>query len=172
MIFRIAEEADVQALGRLLAEGLHDAPSSEYEPDELPPDPTSAGEHLLDRLHVPGSQVLLAVERGAPVGLVRVLRREFLRSRHVADMTILVHPTARLRKIGSDLLGFAEGEAVLGGATKLAMRVAQDDEALRALLSARGWALERVEHGVLRRGGRVIDVGVWARHLEGASPVS
>ena len=95
--------------------------------------------------------------------------RELVRAHHVGDLTVLVHPLARGRGGGRQLVS-----AIITAAStatwphKLAVRVAADDEPLRRTLLSTGapWVRERVEQGALRRGTALFDVERWGLVLD------
>lgn len=165
-----AEPDDVHALGTLLREGHEDAPSSDRAQRELPEDPFGAGRELVDL--VPGGEerVLVAELDEAIAGFAALIERELVRSSHVAELVLLVHPLVRGRGLGARLARAAVEAARLDpGLRKLSARVADDDEALRRSIAAAGpWERERVERGALARGEVDHDLhvhGLWLPRL-------
>ncbi|MGM0576781.1 MAG: N-acetyltransferase family protein [Myxococcota bacterium] len=170
MTIRPAELSDAVALGWLLVESLDDAPSADRGPDDFSDDPVEVGSALVERAMRRNHRLLVADVPEGLCGVVRLAPRELLRSRHVADLDLLVHPVARRLGVGSALAGIAVRTAVEAPeVSKLSARVAADDEVLAATLDTSGpWGLERVERAALSRDARLVDVEIRSLWVEGA----
>lgn len=166
MTVRAARESDAFALGLLVTEALDHAPSSEFDAAELATAPQDLGRELVLSAITSGAWLLAAELRYELIGAARLTPREFKRSRHVADVTIVVHPRARRQGCGGELLDAMTAMATDNGKLrKLTSRVAADDLPLRSLLASRGWQRERLERGALWGDRGQIDVEVMALHL-------
>ena len=154
---------DAFALGTLLAQGLCDAPSSIFDPIELNPNALVVGQEIMTLAQEQGHLIQVADLAYELAGVVRATPKEFVRSSHVADVTILVHPRVRRQHIGSALL-----EAITTKAwrteniCRLSMRIAADDIASQTLLQSSGWLMERHEPDALWRSDQMIAVQTWS----------
>ncbi len=169
MQVRRATLADAAAVGQLHCTSLSMAPSSPVGRGDLPVDPLDAGREHIEPPIARG-EIALVLEFSEQIAGIAVVRaRELVRAHHVGDLTVLVHPLARGRGGGRQLVS-----AVIDAATpatwphKLTVRVAADDEPLRRTLVSTGapWVRERVEHGALRRGTALFDVERWGLVLD------
>ncbi|MCB9728091.1 MAG: GNAT family N-acetyltransferase [Deltaproteobacteria bacterium] len=159
---RAAGYEDGVPIGWLVLDGLDDAPSSDRGPVDVGDEPVDIGTAIVETALARDALLYVAEDEDGVLGAGRVGARELVRSRHVGDLAVLVHPRARRRGVGRALM-----EALVGGAEasrrfeKLAVRIAADDEALRRTVMGSGaWRLERLEIGALARGERRIDVEV------------
>ena len=167
MIVSPVEPSDLGAIGLLIAESAMSALSSPHDEREM----IQEGLHLA-HMHV-GSRVevgdiALKVERGDQLAAFGVIRpRVLVRSSHVGEAQLLVHPHARRHGIGLLLIEHLTLAACSTSALrKLSMRVNEEDSALISLLRAQtGWARERVELGALTIGDRDVAVEVWGIEL-------
>ncbi len=167
VVVRAARLGEAAAIGQVLVDGLQDAPSAEYAPEEVPSRALDVGKELLGEVDLEADRLLLVAEAGgAMAALARVGPRDFVRSRHIADVLIVVHPAARGIGVGRALLlGVMDTARATGRLRKLVMRVADDDEALVRVVTIAGWGLERVERGALLREDGERDVHVYASWL-------
>ncbi|MEZ4268599.1 MAG: GNAT family N-acetyltransferase [Myxococcota bacterium] len=150
-------------IGWLILDGLDDAPSGDRGLADVGDEPVDVGSGIVEAAIGNGAWLWVADEHEGIAGGVRVTGRELQRSRHVGDLVVLVHPTARRRGVGTALVkAIVEAARNSSRFSKLSARVAADDEALRRTLMASGpWELERVEIGALARGAARVDVHVF-----------
>jgi len=161
---RAARAADAEALGRLLHQGLRDAPSAPCDRDELIVDPSELGVELLESAAEPGARLLVAALGQQILGMARVSPRELARARHVAVLGVLVVPGWRGRGIGGALVDELARRTFGGeGVERIEVPVASDDPALRRLVTGRGWLRERVERAGLCREGAMKDLSIYVR---------
>ena len=165
MSVRLATNEDAVGLGTLIREALEDAPSAEIEVWEVEADPLALGRRLVEAgPDEDAGFVLVAEIRGEMAGIARVVRRSLARSRHVGEVQLVVHPSARGTGVGRALLETVVRQAATSEGPqlrKLVARAAEDDAGLVGLLVALGWERERSETAGLCRGGRLIDVLVF-----------
>ncbi len=155
---------DSVALGTLVLEAVHHARSSSHGPGDLADDALVVGGDLAEASREGRELVLIAELGGALAGMARVRQRPLHRSRHVADLEVLVHPAARRQGVGEALVREAIGRADgRRDVRKVSVRVAEDDEALRRTLARSGrWRRERVETLALFRDGELHHWEVWS----------
>jgi GNAT superfamily N-acetyltransferase len=160
---RPADYEDGVPIGWLILDGLDDAPSGDRGLVDVGDEPVDIGSGIVESAISNGAWLWVADERDGIAGGVRLTGRELTRSRHVGDLVVLVHPTARRRGVGTAMVkAIVEAARQSARFAKLSARVAADDEALRRTLMASGpWALERVEIGALARGAMRVDVQVF-----------
>ncbi len=155
---------DAYGLGLLVQESILNAPSSQWEWDELPQDPSRIGRRLLGE----GGDVLLChvVDVGGfIVGVAQAVKGEFLRCQHASTGVVLVRPSARHHGVGRALVrsmvatcsALASPE---GG--KLSVRVSAQDHVLVALLASEGWRVEQEVKAGLCVDGVSVVVRVYA----------
>jgi len=169
---RRANLGDTVAAGVLVCDALPASPSSVFDRVDFPLDEGEIGREVLEQPMAAGDLVwvLEAGDQIAGLGVAR--HRPLERASHVADLTLLVHPVARGRGGGLTLLLAMERAARASTRThKLVVRVACDDEALKATLAASGagWRSERVEVEGIRRAGVLLDTELWGL-VVGAGP--
>lgn len=155
---------DSVALGTLVLEAVYEAPSSGHGPEDLAEDALIVGGDLAEACREGRELVLVAELGGSLAGVARVRQRPLVRSRHVADLEVLVHPAARRCGVGTALIREAIGQADRRpDVRKMSTRVAEDDEGLRAALARTGrWRRERVETLALFRDGALHHWEVWS----------
>ena len=172
MIARRANLGDTQAVGNMICDALPLSPSSVYDRADLALDEFEVGRELLGAALAAGD-LAFVLEAGQQIaGLALARSRPLKRASHVADLMLVVHPLARGRGGGLTLLEAIEkGAEERSDLHKVVMRVALDDEALKATLraSASTWICERHEYEGLRRGAHFIDTELWAL-IVGAGP--
>ncbi len=167
MTVRAVRESDAFALGLLVTEALQQAPSAELDAAEVAATPHDLGRELVTAAVAAGAWLLAGELQYERVGAARLTPREFMRSHHVADLLLLVHPRARRLGCASTLLDEITTLArEQEGLTKLSARVSGHDVALRSLLMNRGWERERLERGALWSDRGLTDVEVMALYLD------
>jgi GNAT superfamily N-acetyltransferase len=164
---RPADYEDGVPIGWLVLDGLDDAPSADRGVVDVGDEPVEIGSGIVEAAIASGAWLWVADEPDGIAGVVRVTARGLMRSRHVGDVEVLVHPSARRRGVGRELVrAIVDAARASARFAKLAARVAADDEALRrALMAAGPWRLERVETAALGRGVTRVDVEVYGLHL-------
>lgn len=160
---RVAEADDALSLGALLRRCLSDAPSAIYEEDEVARTADALGRDMLRVARIEGHLLLLGELGAMAVSVGQVAPREFVRARHVAALGILVDPAWRGRGVGEATLRglLRRGFGFDRGLERVEVRIADDDLALRTLAARCGFAVERVEKGALRVGGRTKDLLIY-----------
>lgn len=159
---------DCFAVGCLLLESIESAPSADRGPDELPSTELDAGAEIVQPALANGDIQFVAEVDGAIAGIAWVWPRELVRSRHIGDVYVLVHPEARGSGVGAGLVEAVSAAATAGQRlAKLCLRAAADDDALGRLMVSKGWRLERVELLGLTREEGSVDLMVWGRLLAG-----
>lgn len=167
LLIREARLDDAVPLGSLLLEALDEAPSSPVGLADIGQDPLLVGGELVEGGSSPGAVTLIADTPDGVAGVGQLTPRQLFRARHIADLRILVHPEVRRQGIGGALGQALVRRAVAAqGLRKLAGRVAEDDDGLRATLARCGdWRRERVERLALFRDGKLYHCEVWGLRL-------
>ena len=160
---------DIVPIGELALASLTQAPSSAFEIDEVPGSPLILGEELAARSDE-RLRPIVAELGGALAGFVAFERRSMARSHHVIEVRLLIHPDARGRGIGRQLLVEAVDQLRSNPSVqKLVMIVASDDRALLGLLDqCADWTREQRCRAAWARGAERVDVESWANTTVGA----
>lgn len=120
---------------------------------------------LRHHLHNPRARLRVALLGGLVVGSSLLLVRAG--SRRARLYSIAVHPDARGRGLGRQLLADAEACAQARGCTTLALEVRADNAAALALYRGAGYRVERLLAGYYEDGGDGVRLG---RPLGGPAP--
>lgn len=167
MIVSPATFSDLNAVGVLIAESAMHAPSSPHHETEMTRESFGlAQDYVANRID--NGDIALKLEVGERLAACGVIRpRVLVRSSHVGELLILVHPGARRRGVGQTLMSHMMIAARARSALrKLSVRVNEDDQAFLSLLGGQeGWTMERLEHNALRIDAVDVAVQVWAHEL-------
>ena len=167
MIVSPATFSDLNAIGVLIAESAMHTLSSPHHETEMARESFGLAQDYVGN-RIDSGDIALKLEVGEHLAACGVIRpRVLVRSSHVGELLILVHPEARRRGVGQTLMSHLMIAACARSALrKLSVRVNEEDQALRALLGGQGgWVVERVEHNALRIDAVDVAVQVWAYQL-------
>ena len=164
---------DATALGFMVYTALHQAPSAPVIANELGDDLLGLGHDLVHGATYGEERILVALAGGQPLGLVRVLPREFVRGAHIGIVQVLVSLVARKRGVGSSLMeALTRDPQTLGRFERLEVTMTAHDLGLHGLIAAFNrrdsgdlWCRERVEINGMRVDGTFDDVETWVIDL-------
>ena len=158
---RRAQVRDAGAIGLLLLESLPDNPSARMDIDDLPPDPRSAGQDVVELALSRGDGLLLVEWRDLLVAVAHLRPKDLVRSRHVAVLNLVMHPNARHVNALRPLVDATLAHAGQTGVEKITLDVVEGDPLLSDLVDESAWWIERRRAGASRVDGELMDVVTW-----------